>query len=382
MVRMINNGSTKSVRGHSGRVNSIQSCGDWLISGGDDRATRIWNVATMSCEAILIGHMGSITSIAVLPYQNRKCGICESDDDVDDDDETPTSSHLGGRMLVATAGLDSDIHLYTVCYEGNKVVSTEHLVNFAEEFNPKPIYSIVMYEKGGQLSLVSGGLNGKVRLWDVDDAIAMATTSTANARGGDHAGTDASEREETTDVPKIHRNTCIYKDDGEIKSIAISRDKEQIAAACGRNICHGPLSVKTLREYDFVHQHHQLQRQRQRQHQRLRQQESLFPNRADNIIFDSENDFNDEREDEDWRLLKGHYAGDIRCIAFSSDGKSIASACSDGSIRLWDLREGHWKRKWKAHNGFMVCSIAVTPDGLSLLSAGSDGTIAIKGLVS
>merc|ERR1712238_554141 len=92
-------------------------------------------------------------------------------------------------------------------------------------------------------------------------------------------------------------------------------------------------------------------------------------------VNENDND-NNENEKENWRVLKGH-SGDIRSIDFSSDGKSIASACSDGSIRLWELEGGTWKRQWKAHNGFMVCSVAISPDGQCLLSAGSDGTIAV-----
>jgi len=94
-------------------------------------------------------------------------------------------------------------------------------------------------------------------------------------------------------------------------------------------------------------------------------------------VYENENE--NENENDNWRDLKGH-SGDIRSIDFSSDGKSIASACSDGSIRLWELEGGTWKRQWKAHNGFMVCSVAISPDGQCLLSAGSDGTIAVETL--
>jgi len=272
-------------------------------------------------------------------------------------------------MLVATAGLDGDVHLYVVCYEGIKVVRTDHLATFAEEFNPEPIYSVALYEKDGHRSLLSGGLDGRLRLWDVDAAIIS------------DIGSCEDDAEIRIDAPpiKIHSNVCIYRYDGEIKSIAISRDKERIAAAFGRTICHSSLSAKTLRSYDYLHHqdhNHRHQRRLERQ-RRLRSQgssgslEGMSPPKS--YIMD-------DMEENYWKVLKGH-SGDIRCIEFSPDGSTVASACTDGSIRLWQLGEGSWKRKWKAHNGFMVCSLAISPDGQSLLSAGSDGTIAIEGLL-
>ena len=343
-------GSIKVRRGHRGCVDCVKCYGNWLFSAGDDLGTKIWNVTTMSCEAILDDHLDTITSIAILP-------IVSSDIHLD------SCSASFFCMLVATAGLDGDVHLYAIYCEGEKVVYTKHIAIFAEEGLSKQIHSIVLYQKDGKKSLISGGQDGRLRLWDIDAAI------------GDRIKDYCIDIESKTSATRISSNTSIYRYDGEIKSIAISRDNARIAAAFGRTICYSYLSDKTLRSYDFLHHqdhNHRFQR-RLEQQRRLRNQRQNVESVGSNSVLDTEEDH--------WKVLKGH-SGDIRCIDFSPDGKAVASACSDGSIRLWQLGEGTWKRKWKAHNGFMVRSLAISPDGQSLLSAGSDGTIAIESLFS
>ncbi|VEU43677.1 unnamed protein product [Pseudo-nitzschia multistriata] len=372
LVRAVHNGSTMSAQGHFGRINSVQLFAEsWFLSGGDDKVVRIWNIRKnkISCEAVLKGHIGSITSIAVVSYRNTHCV-----------GNGGGENSMSGCMLVATAALDGNIHLHVVNYKDDRVISTQHMVHFEDSQEPihtakQPIYSIVMFEKDGHTSLVSGGEDGCLRVWDVDEAMDNALGNHEGILGQyPNRASDKTDELSIRAAPKrIVRNACIFRDDGEIKSIAISRDKQQIAAAYGRTICHCALSVETLSKFNDSHHHYQAHHQRRRL-------------RTNQNHFERENSFEAEHQNhrhgnDGWRLLKGHYSGDIRCISFSSDGNSIASACSDGSIRLWDLEKGCWNRKWKAHNGFMVCSIAVSPDGQSLLSAGSDGTIAIEGLL-
>jgi WD40 repeat protein len=349
------NGSKRSLQGHCGRVNSVQCYNDWLISAGDDKATRIWNVRTMSCECIILtGHVGSITSVAILPFDAQH--ICCSDDN-----GRKSSSSC---MLVATASMDCDVRLFAVYYEGTRVVSTRHLTTFTgPELIQGPIYSVVMYKKDKRHYLISGGLIGRLRLWDIDSSIAGIIGS-----GGSYCAEHNKNPPETTNnattatttvTTTTYRNKCIFQYDGEIKSIVISRDKNRIAAAFGRTVCYGTISD------DPFH---------------LDQNNDTMM--TNEMIVENETNYEETIDNSNnWRVLKGH-SGDIRSIDFSLDGKSIASACTDGSIRLWELGYGTWKRKWKAHNGFMVCSLAISPDGQCLLSAGSDGTIAIETTLS
>lgn len=80
-------------------------------------------------------------------------------------------------------------------------------------------------------------------------------------------------------------------------------------------------------------------------------------------------------------FLRGHTTT-VRALAFSRDG-ILASADAVGNIFFWDPSTGYMTQAphLKAHNGY-IFSIAFSPDGKNLASASSDHTIKIWNLVS
>lgn len=72
--------------------------------------------------------------------------------------------------------------------------------------------------------------------------------------------------------------------------------------------------------------------------------------------------------------LEGH-AKNVESVAFSPDGKLLASGSLDGTIKLWDTARGESVATLTGDMTF-VTSLAFCPDGKSLVSAGDDdGTI-------
>jgi WD40 repeat protein len=76
-----------------------------------------------------------------------------------------------------------------------------------------------------------------------------------------------------------------------------------------------------------------------------------------------------------WELkqtLEGH-SDEVNSIAFSPDGKTLASGSDDKTVKLWDAQTGALKQTLEQDDGPL--SVAFSPDGKTLASAGLDDTI-------
>ncbi len=73
--------------------------------------------------------------------------------------------------------------------------------------------------------------------------------------------------------------------------------------------------------------------------------------------------------------LTGH-KGEVYGVAFSPDGRILASAAEDGLIKLWEPASGKELRSISAH-GNCANDLSFSPDGRLLASAGCDHTVKI-----
>ena len=72
----------------------------------------------------------------------------------------------------------------------------------------------------------------------------------------------------------------------------------------------------------------------------------------------------------------GNQDGMVRALAWSPDGRSVASGAGDGSINIWDIPSWGLRRKLLGHS-LKVEGIAFLPAHGLLMSGSNDGTVRV-----
>jgi WD40 repeat protein len=88
----------------------------------------------------------------------------------------------------------------------------------------------------------------------------------------------------------------------------------------------------------------------------------------------------DEAEPRALNTLTGHTSS-VMSVAFSPDGRTLASSSRDKSIRLWEVATGKLIRTLREHTAD-VYAVAFSPDGKSLASGSGDKTIRLWDITS
>ena len=288
------------ITGHLSSVNAIAFFSPdsrTLASGASDGKVRLWDIATSNNRATLIGHTGNIASVSFSP-----------------DGQTLASSGSWS---------DPTVRLWNTIIGTHKTTLIGHRRGI----------SSATFSPDGKI-LASVGLDQKVCLWDV-------------ATG-------------------YHQATLRWFNTNSTSSLVFSHDGNTLAIGDRTGIC---LWDMTRRPYEI--------------------RWSTTNTSAESFAFSPDGQTLATGKKDGTLLLWNAISGDVKAVlrkhtdylgvgslAFSNDSKTLASTgwYEDTTIRLWDVATRSHQLTLRGHKE-RVSNLAFSPDGRMLASASRDGTI-------
>ena len=224
---------------------------------------------------------------------------------------------------------------------------------------PNLIQSVTFSEDGRQIAVVQ--LNSPaVTVWDVTTGALARTIGAQAPAGGLPAGADAN------DPFAAFGGGAMFGGSGSsISAVAFSADGRLVAAGglerkggfdIGAMMSQmGGLGGNPRAKIDPAAM----------QQQMLKQMQQAATTTGTLKLYDAQTG-------REVRAFAGH-AGEVRAVAFSRDGRLLASAATDNQIKLWDAQTGRELFTLTGHTA-QINSLAFSPDARLLASASNDGS--------
>ncbi|KFG85253.1 hypothetical protein MANI_114843 [Metarhizium anisopliae] len=422
----IDHGICKAVfKSHSGSVNALAYSrnGKVLASGSSDRTVRIWNTAERTPIKKSLDHDGSVTAVSFAP-DGRFLASASSDKAVRlwDPDKASQIRLLefhgdwvnsvtfinDGKLAIASS--DRTLRLWNI--NTKNMQKFEGLVGW---FNSTAFLAdrnvLVAASSDRTLRMWDGIMGGSEQMREGHDGPVNAVAFSPDGTWLASASSDWTVRiwnvEEGTCVKTLQHQNHTTEDQQTIEdhsryilSIAFSPDVKILALGSSDwrvrlwDVDEGTL-IKTL-----AYRNHIIRDERTTEdHSRYVLSIAFSPNGK--IIASGSSDWRVRLWSIDKSVplttLEGHRSW-VRAVAFSTDGKLLASASTDGMLCLWNfdkrnnktsiyedsassiLRERCCDADKRTHNQDWVRAIAFSPDGKVLASTLTDGTVSLLDL--
>jgi WD40 repeat protein len=342
--------------GHEDEVLSVAFSPDSqvLASGSKDNTIILWDVATGQRLYQLAGHTAQVSNLAFNP---------------------------DGKTL-ASGSRDSTIILWDI----TGVITATPQTSLGQVLLPKytdEVWSIALSPDGR--TLASGGIDGTVVLWNIEtrQQLGQLTGHTSGVRSlsfRPDGRTLASVGVDSTmilwDVANLKKLDKLTGHTDQIRSLAFSPDGQMLALGSD------DITTPTIVLWDM-------------NSDKEISQLAGHTDRVDSVVFSpngsmlasascgkrDHNRFCIQDEIILWDIASGrplglptNHIGEVNSLAFSPNGKILASGSRDETIVLWDVEKHQADLHLRSHNG-CVNGISFSLDGQRLASGNEDGTI-------
>jgi WD40 repeat protein len=368
--------------------------GERLISTGNDQTIRLWHLASGKELLTLRGHTNGVLAVWIGPDGKRLLAA--------DYDQTlkhwDTSANAGGRTLacpagwvtcavfspdghrIALAGVDGTVRVWDPSAGKEPIVLGRHA---------RPVWHLAFHPDGTRLASASGDWaqverRGEITVWDVErrteqfrltahTGLAWAVAFSPDGRSLASAGGEFFRPGEihVWDASTGELRRTLSRRKG-VCDVQFSPDSKRLAGAVYAEGSVCVWDAATGQELFTV---------RQNLSENSMKLAFSCPDGKHLIVT----------REEGLKLLDAATGREVRTVARQAgtavgwawglavsrpDGKRLATAGEDHTVKLWDLETGQEVLTLRGH-GARVWSVAFSPDGQQLVSSSQDGTVRI-----
>lgn len=350
------NSVTAPLTGHTGPVNEVDfdSKGERILSCGDDATLRLWNLDGSQIGEPLVSHCGSV-NCARFSTDGKQVVIGGSDGTV-----RLWKLHNVFREYHVYRGHTSSVNSVAFSYSCDCIVSagrnsyfkvwnTEHEAVSKPTIATGQSFRTLAINSKGLAALCTAGLSGAVTVYDIHKEKRI---------GSCHYGGYVNS---ITFSPEGDRFSIVHSDNSSSGRCSLSLHSIDLDAADNMGLKNiGGVGLSSKRKIVVAHN----------------------PKNGGVVVGD--HDCRLQLVDAEAQLVRRPpqavdtyfytNGSQVSCVAFSTEGKKIASGSTDGTIRLWDL-EGNLIVEPLIGHTHSVLSLAFSSIGSFLVSGDADSTL-------